>query len=75
VTEQPETTDGQPAPAPAEADVPATDSPQPASWAPPDASANDSGAALAGDERPEIPVGAAFAGGFVLALILKRIAG
>jgi len=29
----------------------------------------------AGDERPEIPVGAAFAGGFVLALILKRIAG
>jgi hypothetical protein len=25
-------------------------------------------------DRPEIPVGAAFAGGFVLALILKRLA-
>jgi hypothetical protein len=75
VTEQPETTDGQPAPGAGDAQVPAADSPQPASWAPPDAPANDFGAAVAGDERPEIPVGAAFAGGFVLALILKRIAG
>ena len=27
------------------------------------------------DERPELAVGAAFAGGFVLALLLKRLAG
>jgi len=30
--------------------------------------------ATAPDERPEIAVGAAFAGGFVLALLLKRLA-
>jgi hypothetical protein len=27
------------------------------------------------DDRPEIAVGAAFAGGFVLAMILRRLAG
>jgi hypothetical protein len=31
-------------------------------------------AAALADERPEVAVGAAFAGGFLLALILKRIA-
>ena len=30
--------------------------------------------ALGGADRPEVAVGAAFAGGFVLALILKRLA-
>jgi hypothetical protein len=33
-----------------------------------------SGAASAASERPEIAVGGAFAGGLVLALILKRLA-
>jgi len=40
--------------------------------------ASGGGAAASGgaasDERPEIAVGAAFAGGFVLALLLKRLA-
>jgi len=31
-------------------------------------------AAAIADERPEVAVGAAFAGGFLLALILKRLA-
>ncbi len=33
-----------------------------------------SAAASAASDRPEIPVAAAFAGGFVLAMILKRLA-
>lgn len=42
----------------------------------PAAPAAASGAApSAFDERPELAVGAAFAGGFVLALVLKRLAG
>jgi hypothetical protein len=32
------------------------------------------GGGAAPDERPELAVGAAFAGGFVLALLLKRLA-
>jgi hypothetical protein len=46
-----------------------------ASWTPSDSASEESGgpAALL-EERPEIAVGAAFAGGFVLAMILKRLA-
>jgi hypothetical protein len=36
--------------------------------------AGDAGSAGVAADRPEIPIGAAFAGGFVLALILKRLA-
>jgi hypothetical protein len=36
-------------------------------------SAPDAGAAMAGD-RPEVAVGAAFAGGFLFAMILRRLA-
>lgn len=48
------------------------------SWATPpepvrDSVANDAAGAME-SERPEIAVGAAFAGGFVLAMILKRLA-
>jgi hypothetical protein len=44
-------------------------SPEPA-WAPPAPDLQTSGAA----DRPELAIGAAFAGGLVLALILKRFA-
>jgi hypothetical protein len=37
--------------------------------------ASGSGAADLMAERPELAIGAAFAGGFVLAMILKRLAG
>ena len=47
-------------------------------WTPPPASASPSpaasGPAAIAQERPEVAVGAAFAGGFVFALILKRLA-
>jgi hypothetical protein len=39
-----------------------------------DGSALQKRAAAIANERPEVAVGAAFAGGFLLALILKRIA-
>ncbi len=54
-------------------DTPAALGPQvpPASWRPED---EPSGAAALASERPEVAVGAAFAGGLVLALILKRLA-
>jgi hypothetical protein len=42
-----------------------------ASWTPP---GPDAGPAAVVADRPEIAVGAAFAGGLVLALILKRLA-
>jgi hypothetical protein len=58
VTEQP-----QPAPAAAEPAPPAVPTPDPAPTA----------AAIGADDRPEIAVGAAFAGGFLAALILKRL--
>jgi hypothetical protein len=58
VTEQP-----QPAPAAAEPAPPV----EPASEFAPNA------AAVGTDDRPEIAVGAAFAGGFLAALILKRL--
>jgi hypothetical protein len=35
---------------------------------------SDAGALDAPSDRPEVAVGAAFAGGFVLALVLKRLA-
>lgn len=77
MTEQPETPDGQPVAA-ADAHVPALASPEPAtSWAPPDHPQLDAGPAPGtptGADRPEIAVGASFAGGFLLALVLKRLA-
>jgi hypothetical protein len=44
---------------------PATD------WSSPE---SDAAAVGAASDRPEVAVGAAFAGGFVLALVLKRLA-
>jgi hypothetical protein len=46
------------------------------SWSPPESNAGDSGngAGALLEQRPEVAVGAAFAGGFVLAMILKRLA-
>jgi hypothetical protein len=57
-----------PAPAPAPAPVPPV-----SDWRPEDDRSSGGPAAMAA-ERPEIAVGAAFAGGLVLALILKRLA-
>jgi hypothetical protein len=42
--------------------------------APVPAEPSQTGASSAAPDRPEIAVGAAFAGGFLLALILKRLA-
>jgi hypothetical protein len=51
------------------------DSPSAAGQTPPAAGPSVQERALAlADERPEVAVGAAFAGGLVLALILRRIA-
>jgi hypothetical protein len=44
------------------------------SWSPPGQSSDSGGPAAILEERPEVAVGAAFAGGFVLAMILKRLA-
>lgn len=63
--------------APASADAqasPAAAPPPPAEPPPAAASPADSFAALFPPDRPEYAVGAAFAGGFVLALLLKRLA-
>lgn len=46
--------------------------PSPPTWTPPATAGAEEQSLL--DERPEIAVGAAFAGGLVLALILKRLA-
>jgi hypothetical protein len=57
--------------------VPERTASDPAAWtppAPPDESSGASGAAAVATDRPEVAVGAAFAGGLVLALILKRLA-
>jgi hypothetical protein len=49
--------------------------PDPIAWPPPGADpSTDGGAAHAAADRPEIAVGGAFAAGFVLAMILRRIA-
>jgi hypothetical protein len=61
---------GAPAPLPpTEAGIPPVAPPPP----PPSSSPGRSPAEIA-DERPELAVGAAFAGGFLLAMILKRLA-
>ncbi len=75
MTEQRETPDAQPARA-SEDHAPAASSPEPAtSWLPADAAAQSTDATAAQyPERPELAVGAAFAGGFLLALILRRLA-
>jgi hypothetical protein len=68
VSEQPETPTGQPVPESTPVATP-TDS-----WSPPAPPASSGGGpAAVAQDRPEIAVGAAFAGGFVLALILKRL--
>jgi hypothetical protein len=69
VSEQAETPTGQSAPASSTLGTPPTDS-----WSPPSSSSGGGGVAAVVEERPEVAVGAAFAGGFLLALILKRIA-
>jgi hypothetical protein len=53
-----------------------TEQTEPQGWRPAqDADHGPGGGALASaGDRPELAVGAAFAGGFVLALILKRLA-
>jgi hypothetical protein len=50
-----------------------TDQPQPQEWQPVAADGR-SGSEVSTDDRPEMAVGAAFAGGLLLALILKRLA-
>jgi hypothetical protein len=64
VTDQPEIPDQQPVAASAGASAPEPE----ASWTAVDGSARRSG------DRPEVAVGAAFAGGFLLAMILRRLA-
>jgi hypothetical protein len=69
VTEQPESPPAGEEPAvgavpPSPIAGPATD------WSPPE---SDAGALGAPSDRPEVAVGAAFAGGFILALVLKRL--
>jgi hypothetical protein len=76
VTDQPQTPEpGMPAPA-GSGSSPTSRAPEPTL---PTASTDAGGAARAQgsvvDDRPEIAVGAAFAGGFVLAMILRRLAG
>jgi len=50
---------------------------QAAGWVPPGSAGQESAAswAAAGAQHPEVMVGAAFAGGLLAALILKRLAG
>jgi hypothetical protein len=63
----------EPAPAehPSPPAPPTPPAPPPPAWSP-EPETGESGGLL--EERPEIKVGAAFAGGFVLAMILKRLA-
>ena len=68
MSESADTTAAEPGPAPAPASVPA-DAPPP--WTP---EADHGSPAAAVADRPEVAVSAAFAGGFVLALILRRLA-
>lgn len=67
------------APAPAPPLAPAAPAPPPAEAPPPLgaplAAADGSAAGGLGHDRPEVLAGAAFAGGFLVALILKRLAG
>jgi hypothetical protein len=50
------------------------ESPEPATATPPEDSAGPAVSGPLPADRPEMTVGAAFAGGFVLAMILKRLA-
>jgi hypothetical protein len=68
VSEQPETPVGQPVPGSTTFSTP-TDSGSPQA----SSSSSGGGPAAVVQDRPEVAVGAAFAGGFVLALILKRL--
>jgi len=63
-------------PTPPEPAAVATPSAEPFAPPPPpfDQPSGPVGGASSASERPEVPIGAAFAGGFVLALILKRLA-
>jgi hypothetical protein len=60
-----------PEPAPTAAAPPPLPPPLPP---PPATGAIDSGPAAVGTERPEVPVAAAFAAGFVFAMLLRRLA-
>ena len=53
---------------------PAAEPPPPPPVAPPPSFATDSGPVAAPRDRPEVPIAGAFVAGFVLALILKRLA-
>ena len=54
---------------------PAAAAPAPSAPAPaPAATASDGAAGASPDDRPEVPVAAAFAGGFLFALLLRRLA-
>jgi hypothetical protein len=50
------------------------ETPEPTVVPPPEENAGPAMSAAPSVERPEVAAGAAFAGGFVLALILKRLA-
>ena len=64
-----------PAPAPAAATpAPTPPLPPPTPPLPPSPAAAPTGASSVPSDRPEVAVGAAFAGGLALALILKRLA-
>jgi len=62
------------APEPVASVTPAAEPPVWTPPAPPQDTAGPSGGAAVTADRPEVAVGAAFAGGLVLALILKRLA-
>jgi hypothetical protein len=77
VNEQPETSSWPPAPGETEqtvAEVPVAAEPLPEPPAAGEPAVDSAGAAASGGDRPEIVVAAAFAGGLVLARILKRFA-
>jgi hypothetical protein len=71
VTEQPETPAAEPT-ADGAAGQPTVE--QAASWVPQAPSGEGTAGPAALGDRPEMAVGAAFAGGFLAALILKRLA-
>ena len=72
VTPEPPAAPPPPAPPPTFAAPPPPPPPPPAPD-PPAISGPDSGPAATAHDRPEVAVGAAFAGGFLLAMMLKRL--
>jgi hypothetical protein len=58
------------------APTPEPPSPTPAAFPPPaqESVGHDPGASAGASSRPEVAIGAAFAGGFALAMLLKRLA-